>query len=136
MSTSQAERDNMDHQKQIDDTRLESDIESRKLRSDRLELAKERVALAKAKDRTTKLQIGLPMLVSILALAFTAFNERQRSWLEFNKAASSYNEGRYELFRKMAANTSDPNEIKRIYAEIFPNDSISLRQEQKATDGK
>ena len=79
----------MDHQKQLSENRHESDIESHKLQSDRLELAKKRVALAKAKDRTTRLQFGLPILVSILALAFAAFNERQRSWLEFNKAASS-----------------------------------------------
>ena len=104
----------------------------------------EKTALERVKDRTTTLQIGLPLLVSILALVFSAFNERQRSWLEFNnerertwvefnKAASSYNEGRYELFRRMTANTSDPNEIKRSYAEIFPRDSISLLAEKNAT---
>ena len=113
-----------------------SDDELQKLRSDRLELAKMKVAVAKAKDRTAKLQISLPILVSILALTLSALNERQRSWIEFNRAASSYNEGRYELFRKMTASTSDPNEIRRIYAEIFPNDSISLRQEQSASAGK
>jgi hypothetical protein len=119
-------------------TEHESDIEWQRLELEkaRLKLDTERVALEKAKDRTTKLQIGLPLLVSILALAFTAFNERQRSWLEFNKAASSYNEGRYELFRRRTEHKTDPTEIMSIYAEIFPNDSKSLLAEQKAPAGK
>ena len=124
---------------ELDRQRLNLDVESHETSKN---LDSERIVLEKSKERTAKLQIGLPVLVTILALAFSAFNEYRRSAeaqnlqrmqyeLQYNQAVSSYNEGRLELFKRMTEHTTDVGEVKKTYAEIFPNDSIILDDEQR-----
>lgn len=115
------------------DKRTQSTIER-----ERLELERARLDLERARQRSTLLQIGLPLLVSVIAISLTTYSERQRglleqqrATLEYNKAVSSYNEGRLELFRKRVERATSDDQIKSIYAEVFPRDSVTLRGEQE-----
>lgn len=125
------------------------DIEWERLKIEkaRLEIEGKRLELEKAKQHSTikqiSLQTGLPLLVSVIAFSLGAYSEHQRSLLdqqkatlEYNKAVSSYNEGRLELFRKRVDRLNSDDQIKSIYAEVFPRDSATLRNEQQATTGK
>src|SRR3982074_228861 len=103
-----------DEENKFDETRTigaerKSDIERERLELDkqRLNLDVERVILEKSKERTAKLQAILPILVSIVAIAFSGWGEYRRSALQYNQAVSSYNEGRLELFRRMTEHTVD-----------------------------
>lgn len=111
----------------------ELDVQSQRLEleRERLKLDSDRVALEKAKERTAKLQLALPILISILALGFNALSERQRSQLEYYRVVSSYDDGRLELFKRMTEHQADKNEIMKSYAEIFARDLVTLRTEQK-----
>jgi hypothetical protein len=124
----------MDDPNRQENTQRESDIEWQRLELERvrLKLDIERVTLEKAKERTTKLLYSLPILVSIIALALSALGEYRRSVL----AVSSYNETRIELFRRMASQTTDSVELEKIYAEVFPNDSIILKRERDKAQGR
>ena len=128
----------MDDRNQAAKTQNESDMDWQRLELERarLKLDTERLNLEKAKERTTKLLIILPVLVSVVAISFSAYTEKQRAFIEYTKAASTYNEGRFELFKKMTENPANSGEIKRIYQELFPRDSITLRNEQAEMAGK
>ena len=127
----------MDNQHQVK-TKNQPDIEWQKLEveKERLKLDAERLTLEKAKERTTKLLIVLPVVVSLVAISLSAYTERQRTFIEYSKAASTYNEGRFELFKKMSEPAANRDELRQIYAEIFPRDLITLRNEQRDTAGK
>ena len=107
----------------------------------------ERLILEKSKERTAKLQISLPILVSILALAFSSIGEYRRSAeaqnlqrlqyeLQYNQAVSSYNQTRIELFKRLTERTTDSAEVKKTFAEVFPNDYKELEKEQRLAQPK
>jgi hypothetical protein len=122
----------------LDKRRLNLDIEAHESSK---KLNTESIALDKSKEWTTKLQIGLPVFLSILALAFSFISEDRRTKVaqalqqrqfeeQYNLMVNSYKEGRLELFRRMSEHVTDGAEIKKIYADIFPRDSIVLQGEQ------
>ena len=118
---------------ELDKRRLQLDIDAHEASS---KLDSERIALEKSKERTTKLQISLPILLSIIALAFSFYSEYRRSviqheqleeqkeeqkeekWIERN----NYRGERLELFKRMAEHTTDKNELIKIYRELFYDD--------------
>ena len=129
---------------EIEKKRLQLEIDFRETSK---KLDAERFILEKSKERTAKLQIGLPVLVSVLALLFSAFGEYRRSSearelqkmqyeLQHNQAVSSYNDGRIELFRRLTEQSANAEEIKKIYSEIFARDSLSLEREQREVDAR
>jgi len=147
-------------ERKIDVEREKLELEKQRLKLDfevhetSKRLDAERIILDKSKQRTTTLQIGLPVLVSILALAFSYFSEARRSAAtdnlqrlqleqqrlqveqQYNQMVNSYKEGRFELFKRLADRATSGDEIKKIYAETFPRDSTVLRNEQKEMAAK
>jgi hypothetical protein len=113
---------------ELDKQRLKLDVESQET-SKRLDAA--RIDLEKSKERTAKLQILLPLLVSVFAIGLSVWTAWLQYKLQYNSAVSSYNQTRLELFKKMTERTIDSTELKTIYAEIFPNDFKILEGEQK-----
>jgi hypothetical protein len=133
----------------IEREKLELDKQRLKLEIEAHETAKkldfERITLEKSKERTAKLQIGLPILVSILALFFNTFNEYRRSeearWrqelqqLEMRlQAEQNFKDQRLELFKKMAQDVTDATELKKLYSELFPQDAKELDYEKAIRD--
>ena len=120
------------------------------IQRERLELDKKRFdfdvehlrSTEKSKERTTKWQMVLPFLFSLVVIVINALIESYRSAqagnlqkmqyeLQYNQAVSSYNAGRIELFRKMTQGATSADEIMKVYKEVFPRDSIILQNEQK-----
>ncbi len=97
------------------ETGRKTDVERERFELDeqRLNLDIERIALEKLKERTAKLQVSLPILVSIVAIAFSGWSEYRRSVIQYNQGASSYNQGRLELFKRMTERTADSGEMKK-----------------------
>ena len=134
-------------EKEDESARDENGRASRDIETARLKIETERLELERARHRSTlpqlALQLGLPLLISVIALGFNAYSERQRRLLDhknaelkFNKAVSSYNDGRLELFRKRADLAKSDDQIKSINSEVFPRDALTLTNEQQAVNRK
>lgn len=95
-----------------------SDIEWR-----RFELDKERLNLEIRKERTAKLQIGLPIALAFVAIMAGSMTE----YFRFNLQRQDIN-GRVELFKKLTEHKTDAEEIKRTYKEIFPRDATRMER--------
>lgn len=60
---------------------------------ERLQLDKPRLELEKSNQRNTLIQIGLPLLVTLAALALGTYSERHRSLLDQQRAHLEYKQG-------------------------------------------
>jgi hypothetical protein len=87
---------------------------------------------AKTEGDAGMLRKYLPLVLSCIAIVVTGVGEYRR----YVEAKSTYNQGRIELFKKMAEPTANHDDIMKAYAEIFPRDSIILRNEQRDMAGK
>ena len=114
---------------ELDKQRLHLDIEVHKTSK---KLDTERIALEKSRERTAKLQMVLPLLVSVFAISLGIWTATLQYRLQYAQTVSSYNQTRLELFKRLSELTNDSAEVKKAYAEIFPNDSRLLEGEQAA----
>jgi flagellar basal body-associated protein FliL len=103
---------------ELDRQRLQLDIDSHKAAT---KLESEKTALDRAKERTTKLQIILPLIISAIAILLgpmvSTFSNRQQQLYQT----------RLELFKKLTEHTSDPKEIKELYEMVFPYETLSTQ---------
>lgn len=91
----------------------------------------ERILLERSKERTSKLQLILPLLISAFAIGLSLWTATLQYRLQYVVAVSSYNTTRLELLKRLSERAPDNAEVKKIYAEVFPNDSKALEKEQK-----
>ena len=112
---------------ELDKQRLKLDVEAHESSK---KLDAERIVLEKSKERTAKLQIVLPILISVFAIGLSIWTATLQYRLQYIQAVSSYNETRLELFKRLTEHTTDSGEVKKTYAQIFPNDSKILEGEQ------
>lgn len=113
----------------LDGRRLKLEVEAHET-SKRLD--SERILLEKSKERTARLQLVLPLLISVFAIGLGIWTATLQYRLQYVQAVSSYNETRLELFKLLANNASDNARVKQAYIEVFPNDWATLESEQKA----
>jgi len=116
-------------------TARESDIEWQKL-----ELDKERLRLEIRKERTAKLQLILPIVVSLVAITFGAFSEYVRSRQAERLQEAQYflrrmelerKDGRLELFKKLTEPGINKEAVLATYAEMFPQDAREIVNNQE-----
>jgi hypothetical protein len=101
---------------ELDKRRLTLDIEVHETSK---KLDTERIALEKSREQTAKLQIVLPLLISVFAIALGIWTATLQYRLQYAQAVSSYNQTRLELFRKLSELTTNSTDVKKTYAEIF-----------------
>ena len=103
---------------ELDKRRLRLDIEAHEASKT---LDTERIALEKSRERTAKLQMVLPLLISVFAIGLGIWTAILQYRLQYAQTVSSYNQTRLELFKRLSELTNDSAEVKKAYAEIFPN---------------
>jgi hypothetical protein len=159
----------MDDQNQAENSQRESNIEWQKLEleRERLKLDREshevsskldleRSALERAKERTTKLQISLPILVSVLAIVLSSYGEYRRSAqaklseerqfsfqresqerqsnLQYEEMQIPLHQRRLELFKKLTEHASSQAEIEKEFFKLFPSESLDIEAERDTTE--
>jgi hypothetical protein len=122
--THDLKRDRMEENQDHTRPQTELDIEWQKL-----ELDKQRLQLEKAKEGTTKLQIVLPLVVSVVALLFGPLTSSyQGSLARVSQREQEEHQAKQELFKKLTEHTSDPKEIERVFETIFADDDRESSQ--------
>jgi hypothetical protein len=112
---------------ELDRQRLKLDVEAHET-SKQLHL--EKILLEKSKERTARLQLILPVLISIFAIGLGIWTATLQYRLQYAQAVSSYNETRLELFKSLVLHPTDTAGVKQAYIDTFPNDSKTLESEK------
>lgn len=126
-----SDNENLDIQREkleLDKQRLQFEMGARESAN---KIDSERILLERSKERTSKLQLILPLLISAFAIGLSLWTATLQYRLQYVVAVSSYNTTRLELLKRLSERAPDNAEVKKIYAEVFPNDSKALEKEQK-----
>jgi hypothetical protein len=110
---------------------------------EKLELEKQRLQLDIRKERTSRIQIALPVVVSVIAILASSYGQYQQSrnslylqaaqldlqYRQLDQERKKRLEARLELFKKLTVGVSDLQSVKGIYTELFPEDAKFMSYE-------